>query len=369
MAPTLGTFGSASVVSFGGRIPRRAAAGSTFFGGNVSYASLRDFGLDAVESSSASITAGGTLTIDSQALGSYDYRVVVGDTTVSSFTAGDWFTATEDTRSACIFVKGNLTIDSGITFIPSVRKLFTFVYVKGNLTLNGTLSMTQRGANHRGTGTSGGATTAAAIRIATGTFSAVTNPEIPASGGGGGQTNAAGGTAGTGGGTGGGGAGSGVGTAGGKGSAGTSFTGGSGGGGFGASGGGPGYDAEDRGGRGGNARSGGNWTGAGSGNPGGTAIGNADSASGTGGVLVIICTGTFSGTGSAQANGVRGGNSYGSGGSDGNGGGTGGGSVTIMYTTDSSSITPTASGGAGGTGSGPSGGAGGNGTARKLALA
>lgn len=368
MAPTLGTFGSASIVSFGGRMPRRRAApGSTFSGGNVSYASLRDFGLDAVESSSASITAGGTLSINSEALGSYDYRVVVGDTTVSSFTVGDWFTATQDTRSACIFVRGNLTINAGITFIPSVRKLFTFVYVKGNLTLNGTLSMTQRGANHRGTGTSGGATTAAAIRIATGTFSAVTNPEIPASGGGGGQTNAAAGTAGTAGGTGGGGAGSGSPGVGGKGSAGTSFTGGSGGGGSGQ--GVAGGNAEDRGGRGGNAASSGNWTGAGSGNPGGTAIGTADSASGTGGVLVIICTGTFSGTGSAQANGVRGGNSYGSGGSDGHGGGTGGGSVTIMFGTDTSSITPTASGGAGGVGSGPSGGAGGAGTARKLALA
>ena len=79
-------------------------------------------------------------------------------------------------------MNGNLTINSGQTFIPSVRKLFTVLYVTGNLVVNGSISMTGRGANHSGTGSSGGATTAVDIRIGTGTFSAVVNPQIPAAG-------------------------------------------------------------------------------------------------------------------------------------------------------------------------------------------
>ena len=48
------------------------------------------------------------------------------------------------------------------------------------------------------------------------------------------------------------------------------------------------------------------------------------------------------------------------------GGGSGGGSITIIYGSDTSSITPNANGGAAGAGN-ATGGRGGNGTARKLA--
>jgi hypothetical protein len=82
-------------------------------------------------------------------------------------------------------------------------------------------------------------------------------------------------------------------------------------------------------------------------------------------VIVIYCTGTFSGGGSITAN------SSGTGGTgwNGAGGSAGGGSITVFYGTDTSSITPAATGGgATGSNAGNPGGAGGAGTARKLSF-
>jgi hypothetical protein len=349
-----------------------------FSGGNQSQTDLYTLANLMTGAEATAPTSGGTLTINSVSLGSYDYCVRNGET-ISSFTASDYFTSTEDTRAAFVVFNGNTTINNGITFKPSVRKLFTVIYVKGNLTLNGEISMSQRGANHSGTGNSGGSTTKGNILIYSGTHGGVSNPQIPASGGAGGSD--AVGTAGTSGGTGGGGSGNngeGVGTYGRAGSAGTSFTGGS------------GSSGEccnsvvtapvDNGGKGGIAgQSGADGVGGGAGNPGGggwsgsyTGYAGSD---GTGGVLVIFVTGTLSGTGSITAAGATGGNAAGngSGAYARCGGGSGGGSVTVLYGTDSSSITPTASGGAGGDDTASSstygnGFAGGAGTARKLAI-
>jgi hypothetical protein len=309
-------------------------------------------------------TAGTSLVLDSQSVGSYDYTTRKSNTTISSFSAGDWFTSTQDTASSWIIVNGNLTINSGQTLIPSVRKLFTVLYVTGNLVLNGGISMTARGANHSGTGSSGGAVTATALRIGTGTFGAVVNPQIPAAGGAGGPgTNVdntiSSGSNGTSGATGGGGAGGKFGgsVTSGAGAAGTCFTGGSGGGGVITSG--TATAGGANGGKGGNAAGGA--SGGGTGNPGGNSGGVNGLAGndGTGGVLIIICEGTVSGTGTITANGVDGARPSGAVA----GGASGGGSVTVLYKTDSSSITPTANGGAGNYS-----GAGGNGTARKLAI-
>lgn len=343
-------------------------------------------------------TAGGTLTINSVALGSYDYTIKYGDQTVSSFTNSDWFTTTADTRSAIIYVRGNLTINSGVIFQPSNRKLFTVIYVDGNLTVDGTITMSARGANHS-------ATTKGAIKLVpSGTYSGVTDPQVPADGGAGaaatartsGTFNGANGTAGTAGGTGGGAEGgnrenSGTGTmTAGSGVAGTSFSGGGGGGGIwgnGIFGNGTAGSATTNGGAGGNGaipNIGTNNPSAfgGAGNSGGTAAGplagSQTANDGTGGVLIIYVKGTLSGSGTVAANGVTGGGYTGADtkGRSG-GGGSGGGSVTIFYNTDSSSISPAANGGSGGTGGGDcssgtcaggDGGAGGAGTARKLAM-
>lgn len=307
-------------------------------------------------------TAGTALTLNSQAVGNFDYTVFNGNTTVSSFVESDWFTSTKDTASAWAVVNGNLTINAGQTIQPAQRKLFTVLYVTGNLVCNGTISMTARGANHSGTGDSGGATTAVAIRVGTGTFGAVTNPQIPAAGGAGavGTTTdnaVSSGTAGTNGATGGGGAGAKFGgVRSGGGAAGTCFSGGSGGGGTGS---GTAGTGEANGGKGGNGSGGA--TAGGTGNPGGDSggVNGLVGGTGTGGTLIVICEGTFSGTGTIAANGVNGVRPPGAMA----GGGSGGGSVTILYGTDSSSITPTATGG-----TGDFSGNGGNGTARKLAI-
>ncbi len=311
-------------------------------------------------------TSGGALTINSQSVGNYEYTVKNGDQTISSFTASDWFTTTQDTVSSWIIVNGNLTINSGQTLIPSVRKLFTVVYVSGNLVVNGSMSMSGRGANHSGTGNSGGATTAVAIRIGTGTFSAVTNPQIPATGGAGGNgvsgingTNN--GIAGSNGGSGGGGAGYRFqGTAvSGSGSAGTCFTGGTGGG--------AAYNAGTGGNGGANGGAGGqgvptnsNIITGGTGNPGGNDGTTQAGGTGTGGTLIVIVAGSLTGTGSIVANGVNS-NRIGGGAP---GGASGGGSVNVLFGTNPSGPSTLAANG----GSGLSGGNGGNGTARKLAI-
>lgn len=367
----------------------------TFTGGNQSAADLRTFSSSLAGYKAASPSAGGTLTLNSVSLGSYDYTIKRGNQTISSFTNSDWFTTTEDTRSAIITVVGNLTINSGQTFIPSNRKLFTCIYVTGNLTVNGSISMTARGANHSGTGNSGGSTTAGDILLATGTYSAVVNPKVPAAGGALGTGGAlrtastgsdvgANGSAGSAGGTGGGGGGGGIlagitgspGSKGGNGSAGTSFTGGCGGGAcmkyYGTS---PGFggDAVANGGKGGNAAPEDIYgNGSGVGNPAGDIKSGEvyQSPSGTAGVLIIYVAGTLSGTGTITSTGqnmftygqqVNGTPVY----MQSQGGSGGGGSVTIFYGTDSSSITPSAAGGI----QNQVGGAGGTGTARKLALA
>jgi hypothetical protein len=338
----------------------------TFAAGNVSAASVAAVGYSMARASAASTpTAGGTLTIDSNALGSYDYVIKSGDQTISSFTNSDWFTTTADTRSAFVVVQGNLTINSGQNLRPTNRKLFTCIYVTGNLTVGGEISMTSRGANHS-------ATAAANIRIANGTFSSIANPQVPATGGAA-VASSTNGTAGTNGGTGSGGGGQNDNAqAAPHGAAGTSFSGGSGGGGGRSYGGigtpNAGAAGGANGGAGGAALPAGgpyptaNPSSGGSGNPGGAGGENAGNA-GTGGVLFIIVEGTITGAGTISSNGANG-----TAASERPGGATGGGSVTVLAVTDTSTITPTAAGGTGVSiyGSTTNGGAG---TARKLAIA
>jgi hypothetical protein len=316
-------------------------------------------------------TSGGTLSINNQFVGSYDYVVKPTTTIPSSWSPSDWFTSTQDTRSAWILVNGNLTIELAANIIPPVRKLFTVIYVSGNMTLTGSISMTSRGANHSGIGTSGGYVAPVNIRLGTGTFNAISNPFIPATGGAGaasrstaGQTT---GTAGTDGATGGGGGGVWFNAGGtvGAGSAGTCFSGGSGSGAV--------YnsvpssvssaDAGINGGAG-SAGAGNLIAAGGSGNPGGLGYtdGNPtpslNGGTGTAGTLIIICEGTLSGSGGIESAGIATGLSGGL-----RGGSSGGGSVTIFYKTDTSNFTTFVTGGNSG-----GGGAGGAGTLRRFAI-
>jgi hypothetical protein len=346
-----------------------APSAPAFNGGNITYGSLYDaVQAMAAYTTSSAPTAGGTLTINGISLGSYDFCVKQGAQTISAFTAADWFTATQDTRSAFVVVNGALTINSGVTVIPTVRKLLLIVYCTGNLTVNGSISMSLRGANHSGTGNSGGATTAGAIRIATGTFSSITNPTIPAAGGSGGAARTANGVGAAGStasfGAGGGGSGaflSGIATSftSGAGAAGTCFSGGPGGGALAAGSPTASAGAGVASGGAGGAPSGYS-DGSGVGNP-STTPSNGTIDTGTGGTVIVICGAAISGTGSVTANG--GGASipwlspapY----SGCAGGGSGGGAVTVMGKS-ASGPTLSATGGTatGGTYSGGQGGAG-----------
>ena len=99
--------------------------------------------------------------------------------------------------------------------------------------------------------------------------------------------------------------------------------------------------------------------GGGAGNPGGTGYGTGG-GQGVGGVLIVICRGAVSFASGAQmtANGSAGG----AGGAYGGGGGSGGGSVSLLYSSGSTTgLTMNASGGSGGTGA-LAGGAGGAGS-------
>ena len=302
----------------------------------------------------------GTLTINGVQIGGsgvWDYTVKLGNQTISSFNNSDWFTTTQDTTFACVHVAGNLTINSGQTFIPSHRKLGLYVYVAGDLILNGTVSMSARGADHSGTGSSGGATTKQNIKLISGTHGSYSNPTIPATGMSGGlrgqspsganqawksdmtNTLTAFAT---------GGAQHGIAFSeytwaqGGKGGDGTCFGGGSGGGsargagnnGINLTG---ATDAIENGGKGGNATSTTYGASGSAGNPGGNGSGNGTTGnSGTGGVVVFFVEGTVSGSGviNVQGSGTKSSGNTGSG----PGQGSAAGMITVFCGTNSSTI-------------------------------
>lgn len=333
-----------------------AVGPATQYNNVTSTSSVLAYAQSLLSTSASTPTSGGGLTINGVSLGNHDFVVKQGAQTISAFTASDWFTSTADTASAWVIVNGNLTINSGITVIPSVRKLFAVVYVEGSLTLNGDISMSSRGANHSGTGNSGGSTTAGDIRVATGTYSSTTNPTVPAAGGSGGT--GANGSVNAGGaatlGSGGGGSGASTSATGGSGAAGTAFCGGPGGGGaYGANGG----NGVANGGAGGTAGGG---AGAGVGNPTG----------GCGGTLLVIVNGAVSGSGNLLARG--GSDNYTwqvpmSASSACGGGGAGGGVVILMKKSGSGPVL-SASGGTVTVTGGVSGGTGGAGATATLTI-
>jgi hypothetical protein len=291
------------------------------------------------------------IVINALDLGGFEYVTKRGDFTIApDWNVADWFVASSrDTRSAWVLVDGNLTIESGVLFRPPTRKLFTVIYVRGNLHLDGEISMTSRGANHAGTRDSGFAAVYAAkeIRIYTaryGEMFGITNARIPAAGGAGAtsvdfsvNTNTGGqGGNGSTGSTGGGGGGGGVGGARGNGSAGTGFGGGTGGGGGQANGVLPfATTGETNGGAGGFGVAGGTF------NPNYDGAGNLATGTGTGGVVIVICEGVVSGTGSIKAHGEMGQPGSGLVG----GGASGGGSAWLISGAGASNIQVTARGG------------------------
>lgn len=324
------------------------------------HSSNSNWSFDPVTTAVSPVGGGGTLTVNGNQIGGsvgWDYTVKIGNQTVSSYNNTDWFTSVEDTRIACIHVKGNLTIDAGQTFIPSQRKLGTYIYVSGDLILNGEISMRQRGANHSGSGNSAGSVTKTDIRLINGTHGSYTNPTIPSTGMVGGARGQSPSGANqnyssnmntsitafaTGGGQ------HGIAFSeytwaqGGKGGDGTSFGGGSGGGsargagnnGVNLTGAG---NATENGGPGGNGTHTTYGCSGSAGNPGGSGTGNgATGNSGTGGVVVIFVEGTVSGSGniSVRGEGLRSSGASGSG----PGQGSAAGMIAVFCNTNSSSV-------------------------------
>ena len=296
---------------------------------------------------------GSNFTLAGNPCGQWGFSRLGGDVIANSALM---FTSDQDQEAAFVVVDGNLTVPTGVTLTPPVRKLFTCIYVTGDLIVNGTISMTARGANHGSTGSNIAAfelpinatLTIPAVGGAAGLATTSTQEDGPGRPG----------TNGTDGRSGGGGSGAlyyhtaqdlp-------NGTPGTCFTGGTGGS-------GPGNNnttsyaygvrpGSPNGGAGGpNFYGASGQTGTGAGNPSG----------GTGGTLIVICKGTISGSGSIVSAG-----SPGYPGSVGSGGGTGGGSVTVVCARNEGP-TPTAPGGAGGTSQNRVGGKGGDGSVRLI---
>ncbi|MDO5151335.1 MAG: glycine-rich protein, partial [Oscillospiraceae bacterium] len=261
--------------------------------------------------------------------------------------AGDAGTSTTNAaNSVFVVVKGNLTINSGVT-VTTYRSSYggpkgLFLFVSGTLVNNGTITMTARGAKAVGENVY-------LWRNVDGSYE-----YVPATGGAGGAGRyysggynggyvGLPGTNGTARSTGGGGAGGAINRAtSGSGATGTSYSGGAGGG-------GAWYNRTAgsgvaNGGAGGAGNCGNLYTtgcGGGAGNPGGAGSGNhyVKGADGTGGLLTIY-SGIFENNGTISSNGSKGGNGYRAG-----GGGSGGGSINIFYTMLSSKGTITATAG------------------------
>lgn len=344
--------------------------------GSLPFGTLDDVGGHLAQLAATGLTYAGPLALGGNSVGDWEYVVLDGPVTLDQTAADALFSMTADSISSHILVRGDLTIPNGVTLRPPVRKLFLALYVTGKLTVDGVLSMSRRGANHSTTGSN---LPAVDLPIIAGTHDGVTNPKVPAAGASGapgklaaGAGNA--GSTGTAGATGGGGSGATAGTfASGAGAAGTAYSGGPGGAGcrtatsaqVGAADGGAGGSAT-----GDVTTTGG--TGAGAGNPGGAGVGGSGwdvlntGNNGTGGPLAVFCD-ELAGSGSIESHGAQGGGANTA--SSTAGAGSGGGSVTIVRRTDTSTITPTSTGGPGGLGGASpvrNGGPGGNGTARKL---
>ena len=76
-----------------------------------------------------------------------------------------FFTGNQDTHWALIYINGNLELDFPNIIRPPTRKLGMCIYTTGNMILNGFVSMTNRGANHSGLGISHGYTAPVALPL------------------------------------------------------------------------------------------------------------------------------------------------------------------------------------------------------------
>lgn len=121
------------------------------------------------EGKRSAVVCTGSLYLNGNFAGQYDYAYIHGNITtdaVDEMNAFDhWFTGNQDTHWALVCVNGTFTQGRRSIIKPPVRKLGFVLNVDGAYTLNGITSMTNRGANHSGTGDSHGYTAPVAIPV------------------------------------------------------------------------------------------------------------------------------------------------------------------------------------------------------------
>lgn len=337
---------------------------------------------------------GGSLTLNGNPCGNYEFNLLEGGTTLNQASVATLFSSNND-LSSWIVCKGDLTIGSSTTLIPTVnpsyvrpskgffsyppdpdakRRLFMVVYATGNLTFTDSTSYISMAACGANTSSTGANIASFNVPIASNIYyfsSGGINPTIQSTGatGAAGVSNSSGGSGGNAAisangsqlQTGGGGSGSqtGGGANSGAGGNGSPFSGGTGGGSSGTrSGATAGSSLGGAGGDG--ASTGGSFPG-GTGNPGGS--GGVSGNAGTGGVVIIICEGAITigsgGGGWIDTSGVSPASDSGS-----SGGGSGGGILTVIQSSSTANIPNIINNG----GQGGSGGQGGTGSIYKYGI-
>ena len=151
---------------------------------NRAYAPTTNYREQSVQTNGrrSAVILTGRLYLNGNFAGMYDYAYISGNTTLDTEDyprIHHWFTDNMDTHWALVCVDGTLTSGQRNIIKPPVRKLGFVLHVDGTFTHDGLISMTNRGANHSGTGNSMGYTAPVAIPVKSGIT-------IPATGGAGG---------------------------------------------------------------------------------------------------------------------------------------------------------------------------------------